>query len=130
MELRGLKVVDVPFDPDELEVDIDLFAASVDDPQYDIDNPRARGDHFSRTHSALMNSVAAIRALLRGDEATAAGLVSRGFERIALPVPAGGTRDRLLKLVGDIYDADDGTAVLAAEIKALYRQAFDGGSDR
>ena len=25
-------------------VDIDLFAASVDDPQYDIDNPRARGD--------------------------------------------------------------------------------------
>ena len=38
-------------------VDIDLFAASVDDPQYDIDNPRARGDHFARTHSALMNSV-------------------------------------------------------------------------
>ena len=109
-------------------VDIDLFAASVDDPQYDIDNPRARGDHFSRTHSALMNSVAAIRALLRGDEATAAGLVSRGFERIALPVPAGGTRDRLLKLVDDIYDADDGTALLAAEIKALYRQAFDGSS--
>jgi hypothetical protein len=112
-------------------LDIDLFAASVQrDPAYDADNPQARGDQFSRTHSALMNAIAAIRALLREDEATAAGLVSGGFERIALPVPAGGTRDRLLKLVDDIYDADDSAALLAAEIKVLYREAFGSGAER
>ena len=106
-------------------LDIDLFAASVQrDPNYDSDNPQARGEHFSRTNSALMNAIAAIKALLRGDEATAAGLVSRGFERVSLPVPEGSTDQRLLKLVDDIYEADDAVALLAAEIKELYRQAF------
>ena len=106
-------------------LDIDLFAASVQrDPNYDSDNYLARGEHFSRTNSALMNAIAAIKAILRGDEATAAGLVSRGFERVSLPVPEGSTDERLLKLVDDIYEADDAVALLAAEIKELYREAF------
>ena len=106
-------------------LDIDLFAASVQrDPSYDSDNSLARGEHFSRTNSALMNAIAAIKAMLRGDEATAAGLVSRGFERVSLPVPEGSTDQQLLKLVDDIYEADDAVALLAAEIKVLYREAF------
>ena len=46
-------------------VDIDILAQSVHrDFEYDLHNPAARGDNWSRTHSALMNTIAAIKALL------------------------------------------------------------------
>jgi len=49
-------------------VDIEVFAASIErDDDYDLDNIDARGDHWSLTHSALANGVAALKSLLRGD---------------------------------------------------------------
>ena len=110
-------------------VDLDLLARSLQrDYHYDSDNPNARGEAFSQTNSALMNAVYAIKSLLRGDAATAAAAVSRGFQKIALPVPAGDTHARLLQLVDHIWDADDSMAELAAEVNELHRHCFPTGS--
>jgi hypothetical protein len=52
-------------------VDLDVFAASVGrNFSYDTDNPLARGSQWSRTESALANGVAAVKAHLRGKEAS------------------------------------------------------------
>lgn len=79
---------------------------------------------WSQTHSALMGAVAAIKALLRGDAAMAAHDVSRGFEKIHIPVPGGSIADQILALVDTIYDADDAWALLAARVRDLHREAL------
>lgn len=69
-------------------VDIEVFAESIGrDSSYDLDNPQARGDDWSLTHSALTNGVAALKSLLRGDEEGAAESLGRAFERIDRPAP-------------------------------------------
>jgi hypothetical protein len=40
---------------------------------------------WSLAASAVMNAIAAVKALVRGDAATAAGLLDRGFSRIGVP---------------------------------------------
>lgn len=140
--LRRIDVVDsLRWDPD-----IDApgrrlaFARFVDDPLFwriDLEvvaegdsptTPAPSGEPWSQTHSALMGAVAAIRALLRGDDATAAHDVSRGFEKIHIPVPVGSVADQILGLVETIYDADDSWALLAARIRDLHREALMEGS--
>ncbi|HCV24385.1 MAG TPA: hypothetical protein DGN59_13080 [Candidatus Latescibacteria bacterium] len=71
-----------------------------------------------------MGAVAAIKALLRDDPAAAAGLVSRGFEKIHIPVPGGTVPDQILALVETIYDADDAWALLAARVRDLHNEAL------
>jgi len=75
----------------------------------------------SNTHRALLHAEAAIEAMVRGDGQEAAHCVSRGYERINLPVPAGGVRQRLEYLIDSVYDADDGEALFAAQVRNRLR---------
>lgn len=72
----------------------------------------------SNTHQALLQAAAAIEALAQGDGQEAAHCISRGYERIAVPVLAGGAREQLLRLIDTVYDADDGEAPYAAQLRA------------
>lgn len=91
---------------------------------YGLHNPTIVGASFSRTHSALENAIAAIKALLREDEAMAAALVSSGFQSIVLPIKDMNTHERLVQLFEAIYDADENMADFAMEVRNLYREAF------
>ena len=69
-------------------VDLDIFAQSIQrDYKYDLDNRAARGDDWSLTHSALMNAIGAVKALLRNKEGEAKQLLVQGFHRVGLTVP-------------------------------------------
>ena len=54
---------------------------------------------WSATHSALMCAVAAIKAFLRHRPDEGAHLVSKGFERIHIPVPTVPPRRQILALI-------------------------------
>lgn len=111
-------------------IDLDVLARSVgQDYTYDLDNPAARGEDWSRTHSALMNAVAAIKALLRNREAQAEQLLVRGFHRAGHPVPEGAAQEQILKLVQGIAALDPARSDLARRITALHRWAFDPDRD-
>lgn len=110
--------------------DIDLFAQSAErNPEYDVNNAAARGDDWSLTHSALMNAIAAVKALLRQREELARQLLRRGFERIGLAEPEGEPQELILKLAADVARADPTRAKLAGRVMELHRQAF-GRIDR
>jgi predicted nucleotidyltransferase len=106
-------------------VDIDLFAQSIHrDHTYDRDNEAAWGKDWSFTHSALMNAIAAVKALLRGQDEVARGLLERGFARVGLRVPAGTSQELILALVQGVAAIDPAMAGLACRIEALHRAAF------
>lgn len=102
-------------------VDLDMRSA-LDDPA--VTAPPTTDFSRSATHSALMNAIAAIKALLRNQPDEAAGLLSRAYERIHVPAPVGEPHVWLVDLVDTIYDADDEQALLAERIRQLYRDAF------
>lgn len=105
--------------------DIDVFAQSVQrDPEYDLHNEAARGNDWSLTHSALMNAIAAVKALLRYKEDTARQLLIRGFERVGLRVPEGGAQELVLKLAESIAAMDSTKAELAHRIVELHQRVF------
>ena len=109
--------------------DIDVFARSIHlDTQYDLDNQAARGGNWSLTHSALMNAIAAIKALLRGKDEVAQGLLERGFARLGMAAPEGDAPALILKLAEAAAALDPSKAALAASILALHRQAFTRGA--
>lgn len=108
--------------------DIDLFAQSLHgDSQYDVDNAAARGYDWSLTHSALMNAIAAIKALLRGRDDVAKGLLERGFARIGLAIPQIPPQELILLLAEGAARQDLSVAALAGEIILLQREAFGCG---
>jgi predicted nucleotidyltransferase len=110
-------------------VDIDLFAQSIQrNHTYDRDNEAAWGSDWSLTHSALMNATAAIKALLRGQEEVARGLLERGFARVGLRVPAGTSQELILALAQDVPEMDPAVAGLAHRIEAFHRAAFGSTS--
>jgi len=88
--------------------------------------PQRKPGSWSATNSALMCAVAAIKAFLRRDPEAGAHLVSKGFERIHIPVPAVSPRRQVLVLAETIYDTDDAYVPLAAQVRQLYREAFGG----
>jgi predicted nucleotidyltransferase len=105
--------------------DIDVLAQSVQgDFQYDVNNQSARGDDWSLTHSALMNAIAAVKALLRHEEEKARQLLARGFQRVGLVTPAGDSQELILKLAEDVAAMDATKADLARRIVELHRRAF------
>lgn len=105
--------------------DIDVFAQSVQrDLQYDVNNEAARGNDWSLTHSALMNAIAAVKALLRHEEDTARQLLFRGFKRVRLVVPEGDLQELILKLAKGVATMDSTKAELARRVVELHRQAF------
>ena len=106
-------------------VDLDVFAASVGrDFNYDADNPLARGPEWSRTESALANGIAAVKAYLRGNEASANGLLRRAFERVAVPLPSGRLPIQLLALTDTVTVIDPTTFAFAERIRQLIREVF------
>jgi len=105
--------------------DIDVFARSVQrNFQYDVNNKAARGGDWSLTHSALMNAIAAVKALLRQDEDEARQLLVRGFKRVGLAIPDGDAQELILKLAEGVAAMDATKAELARRILELQRHAL------
>lgn len=107
--------------------DIDVLTHSLQgDLTYDLHNEAARGDEWSRAHSALMNAVAAIKALLRGNSTTAGDLVRRGLARVGVDVPSdyGDINTLIVTLVRTVRTQDPRLSRLADRVIALYRDAF------
>jgi predicted nucleotidyltransferase len=104
-------------------VDLEVFAESVaDDPDFDVDNPDARGDEWSSTDSALMNALATIKAVRRGQPEVARGLLERGYARVGLTRDSDlGWREQIFGLTSGIGALDPSVAELAEEIEALVR---------
>jgi predicted nucleotidyltransferase len=101
-------------------VDLDIVARSVArHPDYDRDNPAARGNDWSLTESSLMNAVAALKAHLRGRDDEAANLLLRAEQRSGVPGFAGKTPDRILALVDAVVGRDPSIAPLAASIRSM-----------
>lgn len=109
-------------------VDIDILARSIHrDFEYDLHNESAKGNDWSLTHSALMNAVAAVKALLRHKEDTAKQLLIRGFERVGLATPEGSSQGLILELIRSIAEMDSSQAGLASRIAVLHHQVFGQG---
>ena len=120
--LLFLRFEDVPL---FWRVDLEVFAKSLNgDDRYDVNNPAARGDDWSPTHSALMNAIAAIKALMRGQEKETIGLLKRGFERLHLHVPPVPPQKRILALVDAIASMDEDLGSLISRIKDLIAEMF------
>ena len=107
-------------------VDIDIFARSIQrNPEYDVHNVSARGNDWSSTHSALMNVIAALKALLRGKQEQARQFLVRGFERVGLTTPAGTPQELIIELTTRIAEMDPAKTELTHKIRELHQQVFD-----
>ena len=105
--------------------DLDIFAQSVNrDLEYDVRNPAARGSDWSAAQSALMNAVAAIKAMLRGQPDTASELLRRGYERVGLALPAVSPPELILDLCKSIAEMDPSQVELAQRVLELHQQVF------
>jgi hypothetical protein len=101
-------------------VDLDVFARSVErDPDYDRDNPSARGTSWSFTESSLANAIAAIKAQRRGRDKEAADLLARAEARVGIASPAVDPQRRIGLLLDAVAAKDPTTASLAADIHRL-----------
>ena len=106
-------------------VDLEVFAFSIHrDPEFDRQDTIEMDPDWSPTHSALMNAIAAIKALLRGREAEARGLLARGFERIGVPAPEGNSPQQVTDLCQQVARLDPRQALLAQQVLDLHRQVF------
>jgi predicted nucleotidyltransferase len=101
-------------------VDLDVFARSIGrDPDYDRDNPTARGAAWSFTESSLANVIAAIKAQRRGRDTEAAALLARAEARVGVASPVADLQSRIGLLVDAIAAKDPTTASLTANIRHL-----------
>ena len=107
-------------------VDIEVFAKSIHrDPEYDAGNPEARGSDWSLTESALMNAIAAIKAIMRGNHDEAQQLLIRGHERVGLDVLQDlSPKQRILYLSRQVAKLDPQAASLAEQIIELAEQTL------
>ncbi len=113
-------------------VDVEIFAASIArDEEYDLDNLQARGDCWSLSHSALANGVAALKSLLRGDEARARESLDIAYARIEQPIPDGSAWEQisaLAEIVGRI-DLDQAELVRRVQLHCKAALAALAGQD-
>jgi predicted nucleotidyltransferase len=101
-------------------VDLDIFARSVGrDPDYDRDNPAARGSEWSATESSLAIAVAALKASLRGRDDEAIRLLILAERRVEVPGPDIDVRVRIRALSEAIVQIDPEMASLAASVRHL-----------
>ena len=108
-------------------VDLEVVAFSIrDQPDYDLQNPAARGNNWSLTHSALANATGAIKCMLRGRPADAEGLLTRAFQRIGVKPPAISLPGSILDLVRQVTAMDPAQAGLAGRIEDLYAATWGG----
>jgi hypothetical protein len=112
-------------------LDLDVYARSAGrDPHYDLGNPSARGERWSWTESALNNAVAAIKAHLRGDDATARQLLERAFGRVGLEPNASALAAQIGQLAAEIPRRDAAVAAFASRIAALAADVFGAAALR
>jgi hypothetical protein len=124
-EKRRLVFVQFAEAPLYWRVDIEVFAESIHrDASYDLDNPDARGDDWSRPHSALMNGVVALKWLLRGREQDARESLARAFNRIDLPIPDESLWDQIPLLAETVGRIDLDQAELVRRLQLHYRDAL------
>jgi predicted nucleotidyltransferase len=101
-------------------VDLDIFARSVGrDPDFDRDNPSARGTGWSFTESSLANAIAAIKSLHRGRDTEADELLARAEARVGIASPAVDPQSRIGLLIDTVAAKDPAMASLAVEIRYL-----------
>jgi len=106
-------------------LDLDIFAQSIHrDPEYDLNNPNARGSEWSLTESALMNGVAAVKAHLRGKDAEAKQLLVRAYTRVELDFPDLELGELILELADEIRIIDPKLSSLAQDIRKLVVETF------
>ena len=106
--------------------DIEIFAESIGrNLEFDLDNASARGVEWSNTHSALMNALAAIKALLRSRREMARQILDRGFERVGCEVPGEFAPEHILTLIRKVAEIDPQQATLTSKIERLYLEVFD-----
>lgn len=122
-QLRRLVFVRFADVPLFWRIDLDVMARSVaGQPDYDRDNPAARGTEWSWTESGLMNAIAAVKASCRGRDDEAHQLLERTEARLGLPSPAEGIRERILQLTQTIATRDPTLAALADDVRRLSEQ--------
>jgi predicted nucleotidyltransferase len=75
---------------------------------------------WSLPASALMNGVAAVKAMARGDQALATALLVRGFDRIGVASPdSSSVRERIAALAGACAAHEPAVNDIAQEVTAL-----------
>jgi predicted nucleotidyltransferase len=102
-------------------LDLDVRASSVAaDPDYDADNPAARGDDWSPAASALACAVGAVKAVRRGQPERARGLVDGAFERIGRRDAATGRwAEDIGRLTSAVEAGDPAVHALAGRVTSL-----------
>ena len=101
-------------------VDLDVFAGSVGrDPDYDRDNPSARGTSSSLAESSLANAIAAVKAQRRGRDNEAVEILARAEARLGVASPAVDLQSRIRLLVDAVAAQDPTAASRAADIHRL-----------
>lgn len=104
-------------------LDLQVWARSVAfDDNVDVDNLDVRGGDWSPHESAIMNAIAAIKALRRGQPDTASGLLDRGYARISAADPKGPWLSRVVELAERSAAEEPRLLPLAREVEALGRQ--------
>lgn len=112
-------------------VDIEVFARSIGrDESYDLDNPLARGDDWSLTESALMNAVAAMKYLMRGDDDRVEESLERAFARIGERPPALDPWEAIAELAEIVGRRDLEQAHLVRRVQLLHGFARAGADRR
>jgi hypothetical protein len=123
--LRRMLFVQFKGTPLFWRLDLEVVAHSIrHDPDYDRDNPHAKGHDWSVTHSALMNAIAAIKALLRHKPADAEQLLLRAYQRIGLEPGRRSPGDMIPPLVRHIAAIDPAVSSLAARVRDLHQEVF------
>jgi hypothetical protein len=106
-------------------LDLDIFARSIQrDPEYDLNNPNARGSEWSLTESALMNGVAAVKAHLRGKDEEARQLLVRAYGRVGLAFPDLELGELILRLADEVRLMDPKLSSLAQDVRKLVAETF------
>jgi predicted nucleotidyltransferase len=107
-------------------LDLDIMARSIGgDERYDLENPAAHDDaSWSLAESALMNAIAAVKALARGDEGRASDLLRRGYERVGLESRRTASAESVRELARQVAKQDATLGELAAQIEDLADRAL------
>ncbi len=109
-------------------VDLEIFAESIHhDPNYDLDNPEARGEAYAVTESALMNGVLTCKALLRGKGDVAEIAIQRAYDRVSLDRPPVPIIDQVISVCDAVKVMDPRLGSLAERVKELAVEVQETG---